>query len=71
MTETKPNTVQLIERNTRLLAPCDFDYSPFFNIIKYPILPETQKAQYKNFPWCEDLISHDDGHITQDFQKQP
>jgi hypothetical protein len=70
ITETETKNLQLIERNTRLLAPCDFDYSPFFNIIKYPIIPEKQKAHYKNFPWCEDLISHDDGLITKDFQKQ-
>ena len=64
ITSTTDNQQQLIERNTRLLVPCDFDYSPYFNIIKYPIIPEKQKSHYKDYPWCEDHVSHDDGNIV-------
>ena len=28
--------IELIKRNPRLFTPSDFDYSPYFQIIKYP-----------------------------------
>jgi hypothetical protein len=33
----------------RLFAPCDFDFSPFFEIVKYPIVGMT----YGHLPWAE------------------
>jgi len=32
------NRVQLFMRNPKLCTPSDFDYSPYFDIIKYPFL---------------------------------
>jgi hypothetical protein len=37
-------------RNPRLFTPSDFDYSPYFDIIKYPFLGD-EKALYKKLPW--------------------
>lgn len=54
------NKVEMIRRNPWLCAPCDFDYSPYFDIIKYPMLPSKMGAHYRHFPWREDLISNDD-----------
>ena len=52
--------LELISRNPWLCAPCDFDYSPYFEIIKYPMIPNEVTAHYKNLPWREDLISNDE-----------
>lgn len=43
--------IKLINRNHRLFTPKDFDYSPFFEIIKYPILPLGKEALYRYLPW--------------------
>lgn len=57
--------LEVIRRNPNLFAPCDFDYSPYFDIIKYPMIPVSGFNIYKQLPWHEDLISNDDqGLIT-------
>lgn len=43
--------VQLFQRNPRLCTPRDFDYSPYFRIIKYPFLDYTLHSDYKLLPW--------------------
>ncbi|MDD7804728.1 MAG: YiiX/YebB-like N1pC/P60 family cysteine hydrolase [Endozoicomonas sp. (ex Botrylloides leachii)] len=43
--------VQLFQRNPRLCTPSDFDYSPYFQIIKYPFLDYTHHLDYKLLPW--------------------
>ena len=43
--------VKLRKRNFRLFTPTDFDYSPYFKVIKFPALPFSDKANYRNFPW--------------------
>ena len=43
--------VQLFQRNPRLCTPRDFDYSPYFRIIKYPFLDYTHHSDYKLLPW--------------------
>ena len=58
--EDASHQIEIIRRNPWLCAPCDFDYSPYFDIIKYPMLPNKMWAHYRNFPWREDLISNDD-----------
>jgi hypothetical protein len=37
-------------RNPKLFTPDDFDYSPYFDIIKYPFLGD-EKSIYKRLPW--------------------
>lgn len=61
---------QLIRRNTRLTTPSDFDYSPYFKIIKYPIFTMEEHATYRNLPWTDEYFSPD-GHkiIKNDEQK--
>jgi hypothetical protein len=41
------------QRNPRLYTPRDFDYSPFFKILKYPLLSETPTGYYKAITWKE------------------
>ncbi len=58
--------IEVIHRNPRLFTPSDFDYSPYFSIIKYPIFRLSDHGPYHDLPWREDLISHDEGVVTQD-----
>lgn len=43
--------LRLYKRNSRLYTPRDFDYSPYFEIIKYPYLGIVDKSLYRNLPW--------------------
>ncbi len=52
----------LYKRNTRLITPKDFDYSPYFDVIKYPILDFDELAIYRKMPWGKDGIELNDEH---------
>lgn len=55
--------VALYARNPRLFTPRDFDYSPYFEIIKYPFISFLENS-YRNLPWNrEGLMSHDGVNI--------
>ncbi len=56
--------VELIPRNSRLYTPADFDYSPYFDIKKYPFMGTKSSAPYRGLPWNKDGIV---GHGEQDF----
>jgi len=43
--------VQLFRRNPKLCVPRDFDYSPYFDIIKYPFLDFEHEADQRLLPW--------------------
>ncbi len=43
--------VQLFQRNPKLCTPSDFDYSPYFQIIKYPFLDYSHHSDYRLLPW--------------------
>jgi hypothetical protein len=44
-------SVRVYPRNARLYTPRDFDYSPYFDIIKYPFLGIDERTRYRNLPW--------------------
>lgn len=46
----------LYMRNARMFTPKDFDYSPYFEIIKYPIYGFDHIAMYKKMPWNKEGI---------------
>ena len=48
--------LQLYKRNPRLYTPRDFDNSPYFDIIKYPILGLDELAAYRRLPWNKDGV---------------
>ena len=48
---TEDEGVQLFQRNPRLVTPSDFDYSPYFEIIKYPFLDFDPHTRYRLLPW--------------------
>lgn len=60
--ERQDGSMRLFARNARLYTPRDFDYSPYFDIIKCPHLDFGNHAQYRNLPWDrQGRISNGDG----------
>ncbi len=60
----KETGVEFIQRNPHLFTPKDFDYSPYFEIIKYPIFnPGDQKPYYRRMPWAGAGVLHQDDGI--------
>ena len=53
---TDNGKMKLYPRNPRLFTPRDFDYSPYFNIIKYPYFDLSEIAAYRALPWDEDGV---------------
>ncbi len=53
-------SVRFFKRNPRLFTPKDFDYSPYFNIIKYPFLGIDDLGVYRKLPWCDETILYND-----------
>lgn len=51
--------VHLQNRNLRLLIPRDFDYSPYFDVIKYPVMAFDDLAIYHRMPWDPDTVYAD------------
>jgi hypothetical protein len=45
------DTKMLRERSPKLFTPRDFDYSPYFEIIKYPMFGFDELAVYRQLPW--------------------
>lgn len=54
------NGIELVQRNPRLYTPSDFDYSPYFDIIKYPFFSLSEQPTYHHLPWKEGAISIDE-----------
>lgn len=51
--------LQLIQRHSKIFTPSDFDYSPYFNIIKYPFFALSETAPYRDLPWQDDVVAID------------
>lgn len=61
--ENKERGFQWVQRNPRLFSPTDFDYSPFFEIIKYPIVELGSAGAYHQLPWNKEILSEDEGQF--------
>lgn len=49
---TEHGQVQFFRRNPKLCTPSDFDYSPYFEIVKYPFVDFVRGApHYRLMPW--------------------
>jgi len=66
----KEQKIELIHRNPKLFTPSDFDYSPYFSIIKYPIFRFTDHGPYHDLPWQEGYLSQDDGIVVENKKDQ-
>jgi len=52
--------VELLFRNPRLYTPADYDYSPFFEILKFPKNQLNVEPVYHHLPWNKKIISNDE-----------
>ncbi|VAX14112.1 hypothetical protein MNBD_GAMMA24-2380 [hydrothermal vent metagenome] len=50
--KTPDNKIHLYQRNPRLLTPRDFDFSPYFDIVKYPFFNFDDLSLYRRLPWA-------------------
>ena len=50
--KTPDNKIHLYQRNPRLLTPRDFDFSPYFDIVKYPFFNLDDLSLYRHLPWA-------------------
>lgn len=66
--------VRLFQRNPKLCTPSDFDYSPYFDIIKYPYMDFEGAAgpAYRLMPWHgkvslsdEEALMYTEAHLQQ------
>lgn len=57
LAEDEEGGMHLLKRNHKLYTPKDFDYSPYFDIIKYPMLNFDELAIYRALPWDTDGIT--------------
>ena len=56
--------VEVFQRNPYLFSPKDFDYSPYFEIIKYPLFnPDEPLPYYRRLPWTKSDFLHQDHGI--------
>jgi hypothetical protein len=53
-------SMRFFKRNPRLFTPKDFDYSPYFDIIKYPYMGLDELSVYRRLPWSEEEILYND-----------
>jgi hypothetical protein len=56
---TKDNNLKWFRRNANLITPRDFDYSPFFDIIKFPFMGDDM-CVYRNLPWDKNGVVYND-----------
>lgn len=56
--------IEVFQRNPYLFTPKDFDYSPYFEIIKYPLFnPDEPLPYYRRLPWAKSGFLHQDDGI--------
>lgn len=62
----KNQPLQVYHRNPYLFSPKDFDFSPYFEIIKYPLFnPEEPLPYYRRMPWTKTRLMHQDDGILE------
>lgn len=54
--QDKAGKLQLIRSNSKLMTPRDFDHSPYFDVIKYPILDFDELGIYRKLPWDQTSV---------------
>ncbi len=61
MGEVGEANVEVFQRNPYLYSPKDFDYSPYFEIIKYPLFnPDEPLPYYRRMPWSRSGVLYQD-----------
>ena len=63
--------LHIYQRNPRLVTPRDFDYSPYFDIIKYPLFGLDDLEVYRQLPWGDkDVVCNDAGDCFREIPEQ-
>jgi hypothetical protein len=58
--QDKAGNLKLIRGNSQLMTPRDFDHSPYFDVIKYPILDFDELGIYRKLPWDQTSVHCND-----------
>jgi hypothetical protein len=53
------NNIEVVQRNSSLFTPNDFDDSPFFDILKFPRFDLADVSLYQKLKWRDDYVSND------------
>jgi hypothetical protein len=57
--------MEVFQRNPYLFTPKDFDYSPYFEIIKYPLFnPDEPLPYYRRLPWTKSGMLYQDKGVV-------
>ena len=56
-------------RDFRLFVPTDFDYSPYFTILKFPAWPLSMKESYRDLPWTDESPEEKDTELEDNSDK--
>ncbi len=54
--QNKEGQLSLIRSNSKLITPRDFDHSPYFDVIKYPIIDFDELGVYRKLPWDQTSV---------------
>lgn len=54
--QDKEGQLKLIRNNSKLITPRDFDHSPYFDVIKYPVLDFDELGIYRKLPWDQTSV---------------
>ncbi len=54
--ESEETGIELFHRNAKLYTPRDFDYSPYFEIIKFPFVGFDEQPAYRKLPWNKEGV---------------
>jgi hypothetical protein len=54
--QDKDGKLSLIRTNSKLMTPRDFDHSPYFDVIKYPVLDFDELGIYRKLPWDQTSV---------------
>jgi hypothetical protein len=54
-------SLRFFKRNPRLFTPRDFDYSPYFELIKFPLVRLDAPGDYRRLRWSRPALVFNDG----------
>lgn len=56
--QDKEGKLKILRTNSKLTTPRDFDHSPYFDVIKYPILDFDELGIYRKLPWDQKGVNY-------------
>ncbi|MBL4682044.1 MAG: hypothetical protein JKY88_15145 [Pseudomonadales bacterium] len=66
------DSIQLFRRNPKLCTPSDFDYSPYFKIIKYPFIDIQYHDEHNLLPWNGNAqLEEEESQFYMEAESQP